>query len=188
MSFELENMFVSLTQSVPQGRVFALDQQTLISAGIEVLNGIILAIALGYILYKPVKRFMQKRTDRIQRKIEDSDSTMIKAKELIAEYEFKIKNIDKEYERVLQEARIKASDERKLIIEEANKEAERIKKRSEGIVEAEKERIKLETRPYIIELATLMAENYIARNIENEEKEKLFDDALAELEETQWLS
>ena len=95
----MNNVIVLLTQSVPEGRVFALDQQTLISTGIQVLNGIILAVALGFILYKPVKKFMQERTDRIQSKIHDSDSTMAKAKELIAEYEYKIKNIDKEYER-----------------------------------------------------------------------------------------
>lgn len=187
-SSELENMIVILTQSMPEGRVFALDGQTLIGIGIQVLNGIILAIALGFILYKPVKRFMQQRTDKIQSKIEDSDSTMAKAKELIVEYESKVKNIDKEYEKVLTEARIKASEERKIIIEEANEEAERIKKRSEDILETEKERIKLETRPYIIELATLMAENYIAQNIDKKEQDRLFDDALAQLEEAQWLS
>lgn len=184
----MENMIVILTQSMPEGRVFALDGQTLIGIGIQVLNGIILAIALGFILYKPVKRFMQQRTDKIQSKIEDSDSTMAKAKELIVEYESKVKNIDKEYEKVLTEARIKASEERKIIIEEANEEAERIKKRSEDILETEKERIKLETRPYIIELATLMAENYIAQNIDKKEQDRLFDDALAQLEEAQWLS
>ena len=46
--------------------------------------------------------------------------------------------------------------------------------------------MKLETRPYIIELATLMAESYIADNIEKEEQEKIFNEALAKLEEAQW--
>ena len=46
--------------------------------------------------------------------------------------------------------------------------------------------MRLETRPYIIELATLIAENYITRNIEKEEQERLFESALAELEEAQW--
>lgn len=181
-------MIVILSQSVPEGRLFALDQQTLFGVGIQVLNGIILAVALGFILYKPVKKFLQERTESIQGKIENSESTMARAKELIAEYESKAKNIDKEYEKVLAEARIKASEERKIIIEEANQEAERIKKRSEDIIEAERERIKLETRPYIIEMATLMAQNYIAQKIDEKEQEKLFDDALAQLEEAQWLS
>lgn len=180
-------MVFFLNQTVPEGRVFALDMQTLLGAGIQVLNGIILAFALGFILYKPVKEFMKKRTEGIQSKIEESDSTMANAQELIAEYESKVKNIDKEYERVLLDARIKASEEKKLIIEGAHEEAERIKQRTEGILEAERERIKLETRPYIIELATLMAESYIAESMEKEEQEKLFNEALSELEGAQWL-
>ena len=183
----MQSMIIFLCLSVPEGRLFALDGQALISMGIQLLNGIILAVALGYILYKPIKKFMDNRTHKIQNKIEHSDSTMARANELIAEYESKIKNIDKEYERVLQEARIKAADERKIILADAHKEADRIKKRSIDGIEAEKERIRLETRPYIIELSTLMAENYIAQTIEKDEQEKIFDDALAQLEEAQWL-
>ena len=182
----MRNTIVFLAQSVPDGRVFALDQQTLISMGIQALNGIILAVALYFILYKPVTEFLQKRTEKIRGSIEDADSTMSNAKELIAEYESKVSNVDSEYERVLQEARIKAYDERKEIIAEAREDAERIKKRSESIIEGERERMKLEARPYIIEMATLLAENYIARNIEKEEHEMLFENTLAELEEAQW--
>ena len=98
------NLFVFLAQSVPDGRVFALDRQTLISMGIMVLNGIILAVALYFILYKPVTEFLQKRSERIRNSIEEASSTMAKARELINEYESKVSNIDKEYERVLQEA------------------------------------------------------------------------------------
>ena len=177
---------VFLSQNVPEGRLFALDQQMLISAIIQLLNGIILAVALAYILYKPVKSFMEKRTERIQSKIDGSDETMAKANKLIAEYESKVANIDKEYDKVLEKARIDAAEERRAIIAEANKEAENIKERAEGVIEAERERVKLETRPYIIELATLMAQNYITQHIEQEEQDKLFDEALTQLEEAQW--
>lgn len=182
----MQTMLVFLSQAVPEGRLFALDEQTLIGIVIQLINGIILAVALGYILYKPVKNFMAKRTERIQGEIANSDETMAKAKELIAEYESKVANIDKEYDKVLEEARVEATKKRQVIIAEANEEAGRIKERAEGIIETEKERLRLETRPYIIELATLIAENYITDHIEKEEQDKLFDEALAELEEAQW--
>jgi F-type H+-transporting ATPase subunit b len=63
-------------QTLPAGRVFGLDTQTLISIGIQLLNAIILALALTFILYKPVKRFLQKRTEMIQKKIDDSEAAM----------------------------------------------------------------------------------------------------------------
>lgn len=179
-------MIVFLAQTVPEGRVFALDQQTFIQIGIQILNGVILAVALGAIFYKPVKKFMDKRTEDINSKIKNSESTMAKANALIAEYESKMKNIDKEYEKVLEEARIKAAEEEKIIIEEAREEADRIKKSSLESASIEHERIKLETRPYIIELATIMAEKFITEKIDSEEQDKLFGEVLAELEESQW--
>lgn len=175
-----------LAETVPDGRVFALDTQTLIGIGIQLLNGIILAVALAYILYKPVKRFMQNRAEGIQKQINESDATMAKANELIAEYNSKIKNVDIEHQKIREAARLEANGEKAVILEEARKEAERIKKRSLERIEAERKRSKIETRVYIIELATLMAEKYVAHSIDEKEQGKLFDEALAQLEETQW--
>jgi len=182
----LHSTIVFLTQAVPEGRVFALDTQTLIGTGIQLLNGIILAVALNFILYKPVKRFMQNRTEKIQNKIDDSDATMTKANRLIEEYESKKENIDKERLQVLEAARLEAVDEKQVILEEARKEAARLKKRSLDSIEADKKRFKIDTRLYIIELSTLMAEKYITHNIGNEDQDKLFDDALAQLEDKKW--
>lgn len=182
----MHNTIVFLAQAAPEGRVFALDTQTLVQIGIQLLNGCILAVALGLILYKPVKEFMQKRSSKIQSKIDDSDATMAKAKELISEYDIKIKNIDREREEVLEDARLKAVEEKRILLEEAREEAEKIKKRSLDIVEKEKERLKLESRVYVIELANLIAEKYITKNMDEEEQDKYFDEALAQLEETQW--
>ncbi|NLK35680.1 MAG: ATP synthase F0 subunit B [Gracilibacteraceae bacterium] len=177
---------VFLAQAAPEGRVFGLDFQTLIHIGIQLFNGIILAVALSFILYKPVKEFMRKRTDRIQSKIDEADATMAKANELIAEYEKKLKNIDKERAEILEAARLKVADESKNILEEARREALEIKKRSMDSVAEEKERLKEETRLYIIELASLIAEKYIKQSIDAEIQDKLFEEALAQLEDTQW--
>mgnify|MGYP001252647009 FL=1 len=87
---------ILLAKAIPEGRLFGLDLQTLIQIGMQLLNAIILAVALAFILYKPVKEFLDKRTNGIQGKIDDADETMAKANELIAEYEDKIKNIEKE--------------------------------------------------------------------------------------------
>lgn len=182
----MQSMMVFLAQAVPEGRVFGLDQQTLISIGIQLANCIILAIALGYILYKPVKEFMQKRTERIQGKIADSEATMAKANELIAEYESKIKEIDKERIKILESARLEADNERKKILDEAKLAANEIKKRSLERIEEDKRRLQEETRLYIIELASLMAQKYIVQNIDNEAQDKIFEETLAQLEAAQW--
>jgi F-type H+-transporting ATPase subunit b len=187
-SWEVQSQILFLTQAVPEGRVFGLDAQTLISIGIQLFNAIILAAALSFILYKPVKEFLQKRTERIQRKIDDAEETMAKANELIAEYDAKIKDIDKERMEILEVARLEAADERKKILEEAKQEAFEIKRRLMESISEDKKRLKEETRLHIIEIASLMAQKYIAQNIDDETQNKLFEEALAELEDAQWLN
>ena len=81
---------------------------------------------------------------------------------------------------------MKAAAEEKIIIEEARQEAERIKKDALESGSIERERVRLETRPYIIELATLMAEKYLTDSIDKEAQEKLYDEVLSELEDARW--
>lgn len=182
----MHSKIVFLAGALPEGRVFGLDIQTVISAGIMLLNGIILAVALGVLLYKPVKEFMNKRSKRIQSGIEDADSTMAKANELIAQYDVKIKEIDKERIEILENAREKASEESKAILQGAREEAVEIKKRSQESITEEKRRLQDETRIHIIELASLMAEKYISNNIDDETQNRIFEETLAEMEESQW--
>ncbi|NLM69236.1 MAG: ATP synthase F0 subunit B [Firmicutes bacterium] len=178
---------IFLAQAVPDGRVFGLDSQTLIQIGIQLLNAILLAAALGYLLYNPVKEFMQKRTDRIQKQMDDAEAAKARAEELIAEYKQKLSEIDREREEIFEAARLRAAEERKAIIAEAKQEALEQKQRVSESIAAQKERLKEEARLYIIEAASLMAEKYIAQTIDDQIQDKLFAEALAQLEEAQWL-
>lgn len=180
-------VIIFMAQAVPEGRLFALDSQMLISIGIQLINAIILAVALSLILYKPVKEFMLKRTEAIKAKIDNADKAMAKANELVTEYNKKLEQIDKERMEILEDARLKATEESKEILEQAKREAEEIRKRSLDSIEKDKIRLQEETRLYVIELASIMAEKYIAKSIDDETQDKLFEEAVAKLEEAQWL-
>lgn len=182
----MQSRIVLLAQAVPEGRVFGLDSQTVIGIVIQLINAIILAVALGFILYKPVKEFMDKRSKGIQGKIDDADETMEKANELIAEYDEKIKNIDKERLEILEEARISATNEKNVILAEAQREADEIKKRASEGISADKKRLKEESQLYIIDIASLMAKKHIGKSIDDETQDELFKESLAQLEETDW--
>ncbi|HHU19897.1 MAG TPA: ATP synthase F0 subunit B [Bacilli bacterium] len=184
----MHSMVSLLAQTAPEGRVFGLDLQTFFSGSLQLLNGIILAVALSWLLYKPVKEFLRKRADRIQDEIDQAEATMTKGNELIAEYDKKIQAIDQERIEILEAARLTAEDEAKVILAEAQKEAQEIKKRSLENVSKEQVRFQEESRLYIIELASIMAEKYLTQNIDDESQNKLFEETLAKLEETQWLN
>jgi len=179
-------MVVFSAQAVPEGRVFGLDTQTLIGIGIQLLNGIVLAVALGFILYKPVKEFLQRRAKRIQGRISEADAAMAKANALIAEYERKIEAIDKERLAIREAAGLEAAEERKKILAEARKEANEIRKRALAKIAEDRKRLEKGIRLHIIEVASLMAQKYIAQSMDAKTQERLLEEALAQLEAAQW--
>lgn len=181
----MNNLITVLTQSVPEGRVFGLDSQTLISIGIQLFNGIVLAIALTLILYKPVKEFLRKRAERIQADIDNAEATMTEATALINEYEGKLKDINQERLEILEKARNKARAENKLIIEEAEKEAEDIKQRTLVSIEEDKKRLQEEMRLQVIDLSSLVAEKYLTMNLDEETQGQYLDKVINQLEKTQ---
>lgn len=177
-----------LMSAMPEGRVFGLDQQTLISIAIQLFNACVLAAALGSILYKPVREFMSKRTDRIRGQLDSAQNARAEAEALKAEYEKKLRQIDTERLKILEAAKLDAAEKSKRILDEARSEAATIKRRTAEGVATEKERLKEETRLHIIEVASFMAEKFVAQTIDGDIQDRLFDQTMAELEEASWLS
>ncbi|NLV86100.1 MAG: ATP synthase F0 subunit B [Clostridiales bacterium] len=184
MNFEI----ALLSALVPEGRVFGLDLQTLISIGIMLFNVLVLSAVLGFILYEPVKEFMAKRSDRISGQLDDAREKMAEAESLKAEYEKRLAEIDVERIKILESARKTASERSRNIVDEARHEAATIRRHTQEGVIAERERLKEETRLYIIELSSLMAGKFVEHSIDAETQDRLFDETMAQLEEARWLS
>lgn len=180
------NLLILSTQSVPEGRVFGLDSQTLIQIGIQLFNGIILAIALTYILYKPVKAFLNKRTDRIQSEIEEAETLRAQADSLIVEYQQKIEEIEKERLQILDEAQEKIEEERKVILQQARDEANDLKDAALLRISADRDRMESEMRIQSIDLASELANRYLADNIDYQAQKVYFEKMLSQMEEASW--
>lgn len=180
------NLTVFLTQAVPEGRLFGLDNQTVIQIVMQLLNAIILAVALSVILYKPVKEFLRKRSDSIQSRFDEADALMAKANELIAVYERKLQEIDREREEILEKARHEAHEESSRILAGARQEAGEIIKRATESAAEEHKHLKEEARLYIIEAAAAMAKKYLAEAIDAKTHERILEETIAQLEEAQW--
>ena len=175
-------------KSVPEGRVFALDKQTLISTGIQLLNVILLAVVLGFLLYKPVLSFLQKRRDKISGQFDEAQEKQVQADQLKAKYEKKLEEIDQERTKVLEEARDSAEENSRKLLDASKKNADAIRQQAEKSIAMERNNLDKETRQYIIEAAVLMAEKFIEQSMNRDTQNKLFDEAVTQLEETPWLN
>lgn len=177
---------IFLSAAMPEGRVFGLDSQTLIQVGIHLLSGIILAVALSFLLYKPVKEYLDKRRERIRNDIDSANATRAKANAQIADYEARLAAIEQERIEILESARQQAKKEAQLILEESMAAAEQIKNRARDSAAQDKKRLHEEVRLNVIELSSLIAREHVASSMDKDARNLSFDRALAQLEEAQW--
>ena len=86
-------------------RIFDLDLQLIHDSIFLAINIFILFTFMSYLLFNPVRDMLNKRRERIQNDIETAGRNKDDAIALKAEYEAKLRDIDKEAEKILSEAR-----------------------------------------------------------------------------------
>ena len=162
--------------------IFALDKQTMITVGIQLLNACVLAAVLTYLLYKPVRKFMQKRADGIGAQLNRAEEDRAAADQLKARYEQQLADIDLERIKILEEAQRFAAEKKSQLLDETEKEIAAMKERAAADLRAERGRANEELKLHMIETAAAMAEKFVAFAMDENTRDRLFDETLAELE------
>ncbi|MGN0317202.1 MAG: F0F1 ATP synthase subunit B [Lachnospira sp.] len=181
----LGSTFVALETD---GRLFGLDEQLLFDAGITAINVFLLFILLSYILFNPVRNMLKKRQDKITSDREAAANDKAKALAMKEEYEAKLKDANKEAERILSDARKTAQHNEQKIIDEAKAEAARIIARANTEAELEKQRVADEVKQQIIAVSAIMASKLVAKSIDESDSNALIEETLNEMGEKTWLS
>lgn len=171
-----------------EGRIFGLDWQLLSGMVFQIIAILILFILLTYILYEPVRKILNDRKERVAREITDARKDRIEADKYRNEYEAKLKNIDKEADLILSEARKKALARENEIVADAKAEAMKIIAHANQEAELEKKKAKDEVKQQIIEVAALMAGKIVAVSLDEAKQNALIEETLKEMGDNTWLS
>lgn len=170
---------------VPEERgILNLDVQNFLDMVPNLLNFVLLVIILSWLLYLPVKKILQARADRVEGDMNDAAMSKASAAELKAHYEGKVREIETERAAILEEARKTASENRDKILATAKAEASDLKSRAARDIETEKEQIKGAVHQAIVDISADMAAKLISATVDKNAHEKLFAEALTELEAT----
>jgi len=172
----------SASSDLPPDRFFGMDMQTLIQAAVNVVGIVILFIILMKLLYKPVRKFLRERVERIQGQLNEARDNKAAASELKVRYDRQLKDIDLERTAILDEVRKQAGEQRDQILNIAKDEARDLKDRASMEIAAERERVRDEIHSAVIDISSDMAEKLLAASIDKKAHERLFDEGLAELD------
>ena len=169
-------------------RLIGFDPQLLHDAVLTGINIFILFFALSYLLFKPARDFLEKRRKKIAEELDQAAQDQKSAAEMKAEYEAKLKAVDKEAEAILEEARRKAKRREAEIIDEAKAEAARIVERAGKEIELERKKALDEMKQEVVSIASLMAGKVVAASIDTKVQDALIDETLKEMGEHTWQS
>lgn len=186
MSNKEQNLIASTESPKPipeGGRVFGLDEQTMFQAAIQLFSLILLAFILKKLLYKPVRKFMEKRKTNIEESLNKAKHEMQNAVELKKEYEKKLEEVENERLDILSQAREDGKEEWNVIIQNALDEAYTIRKNANEQMVEEQERFNKEANSIIISLSADMANKVLSSFINDDDHRKINQKIVEQMEE-----
>ncbi len=186
MNILATQMVLASAQMEP--RLFDLDLQLVSDAVLMIIAVFALFLVASHFLFNPVRNMMQNRQEKIRSELDNAAADMEQAHALKEEYEAKLKDINKEAEEILGEARKKALANENKIISEAKEEAARIIERAGVEAELEKNKAADEVKREMVVLASMLAGKVVNAAIDTAVQDTLIEETLKEMGEGTWLS
>lgn len=169
-------------------RIFDLDLQLIADAGLMMISIFVLFLFASYFLFNPAREFLKKRQEKIKGELDSAAHDMEDAAALKTEYEDKLKNIEKEADEILSDARKRALANENKIVADAKEEAARIIERARVEAELEKKKAADDVKREMVVIASMMAGKIVKASIDTNVQESLVNETLKEIGESTWLS
>ena len=169
-------------------RLFDLDMQLLFDVALMAIAVFFLFLFLSKKLFHPVHKMLTDRQDRIAGELSGARRDVRDAAARKAEYEARLKAVDKEAEQILSEARRMARGNASHIEGEAREEAARMMQNANREAELSKKRMLDEGKQEMIKVASMMAAKVVAANMNTSIQNALVEETLREMGRSTWQS
>ena len=167
-------------------RIFALDLQLIHDVLWTALAIFILFFGLSYLLFNPVRKYLEKRKKKISDELSEAEESLRKANEMKAEYDAKMLSVRKESAAILDEAEKKAETNRSDILNEAKNDAAEIRRKAAADAEQEKVHARDDMKQEMVKLASLIAGKVVHEKMDTSVQDELVSEALSEMKESTW--
>ncbi|MDP2646783.1 MAG: ATP synthase F0 subunit B [Desulfobacterales bacterium] len=144
----------------------------------RVMNFVVLAAGLFFLLRKPIAQSFNSRISRIRDQLAELEEKKKTAEKELARYEEKLTALDEEAKKILDDFIQQGNEARIRIIEEANSLAERIEKESIKTIKHEFKQSKMKLQQDILNQSILKAEEIIRDKITDKDQAVLIDEYL----------
>jgi len=150
--------------------------------GIPAINFVLYIAVLVFFLAKPLKAFFAKRRDEIAARLESAEKLKRDAEAKYKEYEDKLKALEDEGARILEEARAEGEAEKQRLIESAKVAAARVTEDARRRVEAEVRAARIALRKEAVAEAVQAARQILEQQLTPADDQKLMQATVSQVE------
>ena len=144
----------------------------------RVMNFSVLAIALFFVLRKPLSQALNARIKGIKDELETLEAKKKEAEDQLAGYNEKLSRLEGEAERLVEEYVKQGEEAKTRIIKEAESTAVKLEEQAKRHIEHEFKQAKNQLQEEILQVALVKAEEIIKAKISSEDQDRLVDDYL----------
>ncbi len=146
-------------------------------------NFIVFAAILIKLAVRPAKEFFASRAQSIAQSLEELEAKKQAAEAALAAAETRLKEVEKERERLIQQFVAEGELEKAAILKKAEMVAQRIKEMARMTIEAETKRAAQELKREVAEQATRLAEQMIREKLTFTDHQRLVEEYLEKVVE-----
>ena len=139
----------------------------------RIVNFAILLFILYKLMWKKMKGFFAGRREGIKASLEEAEVVKADAEKKFKEYDEKIKKAEEEIQGISEMIKAQGEEEKKRIIADAGRAAEKMKEDAKARMDQELKKAKNELRLEASELAVQMAEDILKKKVTKEDHESM---------------
>lgn len=139
-------------------------------------NTLILFLLLKHFLFGRVNAVLEARQQEVADTYRKADDAVEHANQMEAEYTSLMENAKTESAELIKAATKKAQSRSDELLQQAKAEANAVQQQASSEIEQEKKRAKSQLRGEISDLAVLVAEKIVERDIQSADQERLIND------------
>ncbi len=144
----------------------------------RVMNFVVLAVALFFVLRKPVSQALNSRIDGIREHLSELEARREKAEKDLAGYRARLDALEQEAEKIVAEYVRQGNEARERILREAESAAAKLEEQAQRNIEYEFRQIRMSLQDEILEKALGKAEEMLKAGITDEDQDRLVDEYL----------
>jgi F-type H+-transporting ATPase subunit b len=142
----------------------------------QIINFLILFLALRFLLWKPMLKMLNERKQRIAQGLEDAEQARKNRERAQAEYEERIKQAEQEREEILARAAEEGEQASAETLAQARAQAERIVAEGKETVEQERQQMLVELRSQVAALSIAAANKLVGEALDEQRQRRLIDE------------